>query len=142
MAQQWLLRHNRLGHHFLMSILSLQNVTKDYDPHSAGTFVDARGETTHLRRDEFTLEPEGSTWASPATRAVYPVRWRISVPKFAIALECSTLLPSQELASSAGFVPTYWEGAIVLAGLKGGSPIAGVGYLEMTGYDRPVEALR
>jgi len=96
------------------------------DPHSAGTFVDARGETTHLRRDEFTLEPEGSTWASPATRAVYPVRWRISVPKFAIALECSTLLPSQELASSAGFVPTYWEGAIVLAGLKGGSPIAGV----------------
>ena len=112
------------------------------DPYSAGTFVDARSDTTHLRRDEFTLEPAGATWASPATRAVYPVRWKISVPKLGIALESSTLLPSQELVSSAGFVPAYWEGAVVFAGTKGGSSIGGVGYLEMTGYDHPIEALR
>jgi len=112
------------------------------DPYSAGTFVDARGDTTHLRQDEFTLEPVGATWASPATRAVYPVRWKISVPKLGIALEGSTLLPSQELASSAGFVPAYWEGAVVFAGTRGGSSIGGVGYLEMTGYDHPIEALR
>jgi predicted secreted hydrolase len=108
------------------------------DPYSAGTFVDARGETTRLRRDEFSLEP-GETWVSPATHAVYPVRWLISVPKLGIALESSTLLPSQELASSGGFVPAYWEGAVVLAGTKGGSSIGGVGYLEMTGYDHPIE---
>jgi hypothetical protein len=29
-----------------------------------------------------------------------------------------------------------------LAGTKSRSPIDGVGYLEMTGYDHPVEALR
>jgi predicted secreted hydrolase len=112
------------------------------DRYSAGTFVDARGDSTHLRKDEFTLEPAGSSWTSPMTRAAYPVQWKISIPKLGIALESSTLLPSQELASSAGFVPAYWEGAVILAGGKGGSPIGGVGYLEMTGYDHPIEALR
>jgi len=112
------------------------------DPYSAGTFVDASGHTTRLRRDEFSLEPVGATWVSPATRAVYAVRWKISIPKLGIVLEASTSLPSQELASSAGFVPAYWEGAVVLAGTKGRSPIVGVGYLEMTGYDHPIEALR
>jgi predicted secreted hydrolase len=112
------------------------------DPYSAGTFVNARGDTTHLRRDEFTLEPVGATWMSPATRAVYPVRWKISIPRLGITLQSSTLLPSQELASCAGFVPAYWEGAVVFAGTEGGSTIGGVGYLEMTGYDHPIEALR
>jgi len=54
------------------------------DPYSAGTVVDARGDTAHLRKDEFTLEPAGATWASPATRAVYPLRWKISVPSSAL----------------------------------------------------------
>jgi predicted secreted hydrolase len=112
------------------------------DPYSAGTFVDARGESMHLRKDEFTLEPAESAWTSPTTGAKYPVRWKISVPKLGIALETSTSLPSQELASSAGFAPAYWEGAIALAGRKGGAAIGGVGYLEMTGYDHPIEALR
>jgi len=112
------------------------------DPHSAGTFVDVRGDTTHLRSDEFNLEPAGARWASPSTGAIYPVRWKISIPRLGIVLESSTSLPSQELSSSAGFVPAYWEGAVVFAGIKGRSPIGGVGYLEMTGYDHPIEALR
>ena len=112
------------------------------DPYSAGTFVDARGDTTRLRRDEFSLEPMGDTWVSSVTRAVYPIRWKISIPRLGIGLEASTSLPSQELASSAGFVPAYWEGAVAFAGTKGGSSIGGVGYLEMTGYDHPIEALR
>jgi predicted secreted hydrolase len=44
-----------------------------------------------------------------------------------------TLLASQELASSE-FVPAYWQGAIGLTGKKNGSPVSGVGYLEMTGF--------
>src|SRR4029077_13254720 len=54
------------------------------DPYSAGTFVDASGHTTRLRRDEFSLEPVGATWVSPATRAAYAVRWKISIPKLGI----------------------------------------------------------
>jgi predicted secreted hydrolase len=111
------------------------------DPYSGGTFIDSRGATTHLSKGEFRMEPAGTTWTSPVTRAVYPVRWKILIPKFGLALECATLLPSQELAAS-GFVPAYWEGAISLTGKRSGSPIGGMGYLEMTGYDHPIEAMR
>lgn len=58
-----------------------------------------------------------------------------------LALECPTLLASQELAPSE-FVPACWQGVIGLTGKKNGSPVSGVGYFEMTGYDRPLEALR
>src|SRR6266404_4555524 len=112
------------------------------DGHSAGTFVDASGNTTHLRKDEFTLEPLGVSWTSPETHAVYPLRWRVSIPKLGLALESSTSLPAQELASPTGLLPAYWEGAIVFDGLKGEAPIRGVGYLEMTGYDHPMRQLR
>ena len=113
------------------------------DPYSAGTFVDARGNATHLARNDFTMQPADSVWSSPATHAAYPLRWKISVTKLNLQMECSTSLPSQEIASSsAGFVPAYWEGSVLLAGSKGGVPIAGLGYLEMTGYDHPIKALR
>jgi predicted secreted hydrolase len=112
------------------------------DPYSAGTFVNTDGNVTHLRRNEFTLEPLGSTWTSPNTHAVYPVRWKISIPKLGIELESSTVLPEQELSSPGNFVPAYWEGAVIFSGRKGDAPIGGAGYLEMTGYDHPIEALR
>ena len=108
------------------------------DSHSAGTFVDSDGRATHLLRDDFTLEPAGETWASPASGAAYPVRWKISVPALNVALEATTPLRSQELTGVNNLIPTYWEGAIRLSGRKGEAPIAGVGYLEMTGYAQPL----
>ena len=132
----------QLQDHSELMLFHIRRKDGSIDPYSAGTFVDARGDTTHLRRDEFTLESAGAVWVSPVTRAAYPTHWKIAIPKLGLALESSTLLPSQELASPAGFVPTYWEGAVVLTGSKGRSPIDGVGYLEMTGYDHPIGALR
>jgi predicted secreted hydrolase len=112
------------------------------DPFSAGTFVDATGRSTHLSKEEFSLQPGNITWTSPTNHAVYPVKWRISIPRLGINLECSTPLPSQELASSSKILPNYWEGAIVVSGSKAGTSSDGVGYLEMTGYDHPIETLR
>jgi predicted secreted hydrolase len=112
------------------------------DPHSAGTFIDSRGATVHLRADEFVMEPAGTPWISPSTHAAYPVLWKVSVPKLGLTFDCSTPLPSQELVSSSVFVPPYWEGSVAFSGKKNRSRIAGVGYLEMTGYDHPIEALR
>jgi predicted secreted hydrolase len=132
----------QLQDHSELMLFDIRRKDGPIDPYSAGTFVDARGDTTHLRRDEFTLESAGAVWVSPVTRAAYPTHWKIAIPKLGLALESSTLLPSQELASPAGFVPAYWEGAVVLTGSKGRSPIDGVGYLEMTGYDHPIGALR
>jgi predicted secreted hydrolase len=125
-----------------LMLFRLRRKDGSIDPYSAGTFVDANGAPTHLRKSEFKFEPLGSTWASSFSGATYPLRWRVSVPKLGIELESSTVLPSQELASPGRFLPVYWEGAIVFRGSKSRSPITGAGYLEMTGYDRPVEVLR
>jgi predicted secreted hydrolase len=109
------------------------------DPYSAGTFVDEQGASTNLRSSDFTLKPLGETWTSAATKAVYPIRWKISVPRFGIELEAKTPLASQELTSHTQISPSYWEGAVTFAGQKRELPLSGTGYLEMTGYDRPFE---
>jgi predicted secreted hydrolase len=108
------------------------------DPFSAGTYVDAQGKTTHLRKEEFLLQPMSDTWKSPASGATYPVKWRIEIAKLSIALEATTPLAAQELSGKTRLLPTYWEGAITLSGKRAAQPIRGLGYLEMTGYDHPV----
>jgi predicted secreted hydrolase len=109
------------------------------DPFSAGTFVDAQGKSTHLRAADFTLQPLAENWTSPLTHATYPIAWKIVISKLEIELEAHTALAAQELAGKTTVAPTYWEGAISLAGHRGQTPLAGVGYLEMTGYDRAVK---
>lgn len=109
------------------------------DPFSAGTYVDASGKAMHLRAADFSLKPDGHSWTSPETGATYPIQWSISIPKLGIELAASTKLKSQEISSQSSFMPSYWEGAIHLDGRKNNSDAQGVGYLEMTGYVRPVE---
>jgi predicted secreted hydrolase len=109
------------------------------DPYSAGTYVDAKGRSTHLHSTDFALQPAGEIWTSPLTGARYPTHWRVAIPKLSIELEVKTSLASQELAGKSAFVPNYWEGAIVLSGRRNQQPLRGVGYLEMTGYDLPVQ---
>src|SRR5437016_4958590 len=108
------------------------------DPYSAGTYVDVNGKTTHLRSVDFVLQPAGEIWASPITGARYPMHWRVAIRKFNIELEAKTQLESQELTGKTRFAPNYWEAAKVLSVQRGPQSLSGVGYLEMTGYDRPV----
>ena len=109
------------------------------DPFSAGTFVDAQGRAQHLRAEDFVLQPDGTTWISPVTEAKYPVQWKIAIAKLGIELEAKTPLAAQEMTGRTKLLPSYWEGAIRLAGHRGDAALGGVGYLEMTGYDQPVK---
>lgn len=109
------------------------------DPYSAGTFIDALGKAAHLRSNDFTMRPLAETWTSPATHATYPIAWKIEGPSLGIELDTRTKLADQELAARGGFVPSYWEGAVSVEGRHGTSAVKGVGYLEMTGYDHPVQ---
>jgi predicted secreted hydrolase len=122
-----------------LMLFHIRHADGSIDPYSAGTYVDAQGRTTHLRGSDFVLQPLGERWKSPVTGAVYPVQWQIAIPKLGIELEAKSPLESQELTGKTKFVPNYWEGAIVLSGKRNTKPIDGVGYLEMTGYDRPVQ---
>ena len=129
----------QLDDHTELMLFRLRRKDGSSDPYSAGTFVDSTGKTLHLRARDFRLEPAGETWTSPVTKAVYPVHWRISIPKLGIEAEQTTLLESQELTGDSRLIPNYWEGAIVVSGRRNSQTIGGTGYLEMTGYDRPVQ---
>jgi predicted secreted hydrolase len=100
------------------------------DPHSAGTLVDAEGRTTALARDDVAIETL-ATWESPRG-GLYPARWRLTVQPADLVLEVSPVLADQELAVS----PRYWEGAVDMHGTRQDKPIAGQGYVELTGYAR------
>ena len=107
------------------------------DPYSAGTYVDSNGAKTQLKGNDFVLTAVGKKWLSPETHATYPIEWRIAIPRLGIELKATTLLDNQELAEKTKIAPSYWEGSIQLEGKKNGVAAKGVGYLEMTGYDRP-----
>jgi predicted secreted hydrolase len=96
------------------------------DPYSAGTYVDARGRTTHLACDTFSVMP-GKLWNK------YPVEWTVRVPSFGIDVQLTTRLPQQEFESKQ---ERYWEGAVEIAGTRHGS-----GYAEMTGYAAPLQSI-
>ena len=112
------------------------------DSHSGGTVVTPDGTTTRLGPEEFRLEP-GRVWVSPTSGARYPVEWRVDIPGLSLALDVRAVVDAQELHTENSTGVTYWEGAVTVNG-RVGSPVAGRGYLEMTGYvGRPMsEVLR
>lgn len=99
------------------------------DPFSAGTWVDADGAVTRLGPDDFVLDDVG-TWKSP-TGVVYPSGWRLRVPAAGLDLGIEPRVRGQEL----DLAFRYWEGAVGVTGTRGGAPVRGVGYVELTGYD-------
>jgi predicted secreted hydrolase len=129
----------QLGDHTELMLFHIRRKDGSIDPYSAGTYVDAEGKTTHLRSMDFKLQPAGEKWTSLLTGAVYPIHWKIAIPKLGIELDAKTPLESQELTGKTKLAPIYWEGAIILTGQRHSQPLSGAGYLEMTGYDRPVQ---
>jgi predicted secreted hydrolase len=109
-------------------------------PASSGSYVDASGAVRHLDRSYFEVSVR-DTWKSAKSRVVYPSRWRVKVSLLGIDIEVSSNLADQEMRTSETTGVVYWEGSVSAKGTKGGSPIEGQGYVELTGYAGPVEAL-
>ena len=103
------------------------------DARSSGTLVGTDGKTKHLDVNAFTLTPGRATFKSK-NGAVYPTEWSITIPSERLDLKVTTPLNDQELALERSTGVAYWEGAIDVSGSSGGKPLAGSGYLEMTGY--------
>src|SRR6266850_707959 len=129
----------QLEDHTELMLFHIRRKDGSIDLHSAGTYVDAGGKATHLRSGDFELQPTGEKWPSPLTGAEYPIHWKVAILKLGIELEAKTPLESQELTGKSKLAANYWEGAIVIAGRRNSQPLSGTGYLEMTGYDRPVQ---
>ena len=122
-----------------LMLFQIRRTNGSVDPFSGGTYIDRLGHSVHLRKENFSLLPGEQSWKSQVTGAVYPIQWRIVVPKLEIELKATTPLKSQELSGQSRMLPNYWEGAIVLKGHQASAAMTGVGYLEMTGYDRAIE---
>jgi len=109
------------------------------DVTSSGSLITSDGRVIHLRRDQLRVTSLAK-WRSPKSKAVYPMRWRVEVPAFDIALMIDPLMEAQELITTGSTHITYWEGAVDVQGRSGGSPVRGEGYVEMTGYERAFRA--
>ena len=96
------------------------------DGASGGVVVTEDGVSEAITRADFELEPLAS-WQDE-TGASWPVSWHLEVPSLGIKGRVEALHADQlnRLALR------YWEGRVCLDG-----PVAGCGYLEMTGYLAP-----
>ena len=92
----------------------------------------ADGRTRVLAPGEVRFEPR-RRWRSPRTQAEYPVALRVHAGDLEFELE--PMMDDQELDSRASTGTIYWEGAV---SAKSGGKVLGLGYLELTGYWRPL----
>jgi predicted secreted hydrolase len=99
---------------------------------AGGGWRDAGGRARVLAPGEVRFEPL-RRWRSPRTEVEYPVAMRVHAGERELVLE--PLLDDQELDSRASTGVIYWEGAV--SALEGGRHV-GRGYLELTGYGKPV----
>ena len=99
---------------------------------AGGSLRAAGGRLRVLSPDEVRFEPL-RRWRSPRTQAEYPVALRVQAGEMNFELE--PMMDDQELDSRASTGTIYWEGAV--RAKSGGRPL-GLGYLELTGYWRPL----
>ncbi len=93
---------------------------------------DVSGDIKYFNPEEVEFTPT-RTWKSPHTEAVYPVAMHIRTGE--IEWQLTPLLDDQELDSRQSTGSVYWEGAVTLTR---DNQQAGRGYLELTGYVRPL----
>jgi len=99
---------------------------------AGGTLLAQDDRARALTPDQVSFAPR-RRWRSPRTGTEYPVEMRVSSLGREWALE--PLMDDQELDARASTGTIYWEGA-VRAKLEGVQ--VGLGYLELTGYWRPI----
>ena len=100
---------------------------------AGGTHRDANGQTRSFAPGEVRFLPQ-RRWRSPRTQVDYPVAMAISVGGVEFTL--IPLLDDQELDSRGSTGTIYWEGAVRA---QQGAREVGKGYLELTGYWKPLQ---
>ena len=123
----------QLDNQWELMIYLLRRETGGVHPASSGTLIGPEGEVVHLDRSVFQTRVT-RRWTSPATGAVYPLGWTISLPAHGMELELTAALDDQEMITTGSTGVTYWEGSLSVSGRTDGLPVTGQGYMELTGY--------
>ena len=91
------------------------------------------GNRIPLQLQDFQIIPLES-WESPKSKGIYPIRWKLNIPKKQIELMVQPVLKEQELMTPESTQVTYWEGVVSITGNWKGKSVTGKGYTELTGY--------
>ncbi|MDB5304283.1 MAG: hydroxyneurosporene synthase, partial [Phycisphaerales bacterium] len=100
----------------------------------SGTRITPDGVPHYLASTDITME-DAKPWKSPTTGATYPQEWKIKCAGMP-GLTVHSEMPGQELITKNSTDVDYFEGAARVIDDQGRP--AGEGYLEMTGYVKPV----
>lgn len=104
-------------------LMGFQLRQRDGTQYSASTWIGADGATVAYPDGAFVAEPLAES--AVAGRDV-PTRWQVRLPDRDVDVEVEALNPQSWMPLT---IP-YWEGPVTVTGSH-----AGVGYLEMTGYE-------
>ena len=99
---------------------------------AGGTWREADGSVEVFTPSDIQFTPRRE-WRSPRTGTRYPVSWSVRAGKLELAVE--PLMDDQENDTRLSTGTIYWEGAVRV--YRNGTVI-GLGYLELTGYWRPM----
>jgi predicted secreted hydrolase len=99
---------------------------------AGGTLRDAHGKVRVFGPEEVSFSP-GRLWRSPRSGVSYPVAWQLRIGDRRFAIE--PLLDDQENDARLSSGAIYWEGAVRV---QENALAVGQGYLELTGYQRPL----
>jgi predicted secreted hydrolase len=119
-----------------LMIYLLRLATGGLHPASSGTLIGPGAQVEHLARTDIRARVT-RRWTSPATGAIYPLGWELSLPGHDLQLQLTAALDDQEMITTGSTGVTYWEGSVSVNGRAGGAPVTGRGYLELTGYADP-----
>jgi predicted secreted hydrolase len=99
---------------------------------SGGSYINADGTVRWLKLGDMEVTAL-SSWTSPATRAVYPAEWDITIKPLNMKLHVKPVMAEQELTLKP---VTYWEGSVRVEGTVSNKTVNGKGYVELVGYDK------
>ena len=111
----------------------------EIEPYSSGTLVEQDGLSRKLEFSEFKIKPN-KQWTSPNTGVRYPSKWTVTLINEDIQLHVSPLVDNQELHHLRSIGGSYWEGSVRARGYYKGQPISGNGYVELVGYEKPLDS--
>lgn len=107
---------------------------------SSGTYVSPSGQAQHLKRADINITPI-AFWSSPHSDARYPIKWQMAIHPIQLSLTISANLKDQEMLTTRSTNVIYWEGSVTAEGMHRDRQRRAVGYVELTGYANPFDAL-
>jgi predicted secreted hydrolase len=120
-----------------LMIYQIRHQDRRIDPYSSGTIIFPDGNLQPLPLKDFEIKLLDQ-WKSQKSGATYPSKWRLEVPVSRIELLLVPTVKDQELITQESTRVTYWEGSVKVEGKYQGNPIKGMGYVELTGYAKPL----